>query len=119
MLLITAVSGMGQNINYESIEDIHLFRLPLQPLNTASKTFRVSVTDLGNQFSFDQLNALEHALSIPGFARTDQNPALSLEVIISPLAITNKELRDNPFTVEKEGVKTVYHNYNYLYNFRI
>lgn len=114
LLLMSGISGAGQHINYESIEDVYLFRLPLQPLNTNARTFRVSVTDLGNQLSSDQISAMEGSLSIPGFIRTDQNPALSLAVIISPLAITHKELRDKPFTVEKGGVKTIYHNYNYL-----
>lgn len=114
LLLTWAMSGAGQHINYESIKGLHLFRLPLQSLKMDARTFRVNVTDLGNQLSSDQTNAMERSLSIPGFTRTDQDPALSVAVIISPLAITNKELRDKPFTVEKEGLKTIYHNYSYL-----
>ncbi|HEY9488938.1 MAG TPA: hypothetical protein VIQ51_11425 [Chryseosolibacter sp.] len=115
LLLLTPIICFAQNINLERVE-VSLYRLPLKPLYANTKTFTVSIQDLGDQLSPQQILNLENKITIPGFARTQANASVSLEIILSPLSITSKELRDSPLTVEKEGVKTVHHAYSYFLN---
>lgn len=103
----------SQNINYEMVE-VALYRLPLKPLHVTPKTYSGSIEDLGEELKSHQIKNLENALAIPGFIRSEENAAVKLELIINPLSVTNKEIKDDPFTIEKNGVKTVYHNYHYI-----
>ena len=103
----------SQNINYEMVE-VALYRLPLKPLHVTPKTYSGSIQDLGEELQPHQIKNLENALAIPGFTRSEENAAVQLELIINPLSVTNKEIKDDPFTTEKNGVKTVHHNYHYV-----
>jgi len=107
--------GLAQNINFEWV-GVSLYRLPLKPLTVEEKTYSTSIQDLGNQLDPTLRKTLQEALEIPGFTRKEGNAAVQVELIVSPLAVTSKELKDSPFTVEKNGVKTVYHHYDYLLN---
>jgi tetratricopeptide (TPR) repeat protein len=103
----------SQNINYEWV-NVALCRLPLKPLQVTTKSYSCSIQDLGEELASHQIKNLENALAIPGFTRSEETPSVKLELIINPLSVTNQEIKDDPFTTEKDGVKTVHHNYHYL-----
>ncbi|MEO5600889.1 MAG: hypothetical protein ABIR06_08180 [Cyclobacteriaceae bacterium] len=107
---------LSQNINYEMVR-VSLYRLPLKPLNVSPQTYSATIQDLGNELKRHQADSLKNALAIPGFSNVRENAGVHLELVVSPLSITNKELKDNPYTVEKDGVKTVYHKYHYIISY--
>lgn len=103
----------SQNIHHEMV-DVALYQLPLKPLHVTQKTYLGSIQDLGKKLHPHQIKELENALAIPGFSRSEENAAVQIELIVNPLSVTNKEIKDDPFTIEKNGIMTVYHNYHYI-----
>lgn len=113
LILLTAASIQAQNINYE-MHDVAFFRLPLKPLDPAAKTYSVSLEDLGNALEPRHKDSLlNKALVLPGYQRVREAGDVQLELIISPLTVTNKEAKDKPLELEKDGKKTVMHQYSY------
>lgn len=115
LFIIPWMAGVSQNIKYEWV-NIRLYRPPLHPLSVNEKTFSVAVVDLGNQLGTQETENLQQNIDLPGFSRVRDNAVVKVEIVLSGAAITGKELKDKPRTVEKDGVKTVYHQYHYLLN---
>lgn len=117
-LLITSFAS-AQNINFES-QRTTFYRYPLHPLDKSLKTYSASIQELGSFLDKPQKDTLlERAMVLPGFERVKAGGDVQIEVIMNPLSVTNKELKDEPRTTEKDGVKTTYHQYWYeiSYNF--
>jgi tetratricopeptide (TPR) repeat protein len=118
LLLLPAVSTcLAQNINYEMM-DIKFYRLPLKPLAQSVKTYSVSLQDLGADLAAREKDSLlARALVITGFERIGENGDVQAELVISPLSIMSKEVKDRPLENEKNGLKTVIHQYSYYINY--
>lgn len=115
LLMVPMISGLPQNINYEWIS-VKLYRTPLHPLAVSERTFSVAVVDLGNPLGTSERENLQHAIALPGFSHVRDHAAVEVEVVLGSASITDKELKDKPLTIEKDGVKTVHHQYHYLLN---
>jgi hypothetical protein len=102
----------SQNIKYES-KDLYYYRYPLKPLDKSLKTYSYRLEDLGNDLTPWQRDSLQRALHIPGYKRVRENGDVQVELIVSALTITNKEVNDKPIDVEKNGNKSVLHQYWY------
>ena len=116
LLLTIASFSSAQNINYEMF-DVAFYRLPLKPLHPSSNTYSASVTELGADLEGRQRRLLlDEGLVIPGYIKRD-NSDLKLELVISPLSVTNKEIKDIPLETEKDGKKNTVHQYWYQITF--
>ncbi|MEZ4946415.1 MAG: hypothetical protein R2804_12845 [Cyclobacteriaceae bacterium] len=117
-LLVTSFAS-AQNIDFESQRST-FYRYPLHPLDKSLKTYSVSIQELGSFLDKQQKDTLlERAMVLPGFERVKAGGDVQIELIMNPLSINNKELKDEPRTNEKDGVKTTFHQYWYeiSYNF--
>lgn len=112
-LLFLAIGiTFSQNIKYEP-KDLYFYRYPLRPLDKSLKTYSYRLEDLGNDLTPWQRDSLQRALHIPGYKRVRENGDVQIELIVSALTITNKEVNDKPIDIEKDGKKTVMHQYWY------
>ncbi len=112
-LLFLAIGiTFSQNIKYEP-KDLYFYRYPLKPLDKSLKTYSYRLEDLGNDLAAWQRDSLQRALHIPGYKRVRENGDVQIELVVSPLTITNKEVNDKPVDTEKNGVKSVMHQYWY------
>jgi tetratricopeptide (TPR) repeat protein len=102
----------SQNIKYEP-KDLYYYRYPLKPLDKSLKTYSYMLEDLGDDLAPWQRDSLQRALHIPGYKRVRENGDVKVELIVSALSITNKEVNDKPIDVEKNGNKSVMHQYWY------
>jgi len=118
LLLLAAGISFSQNIKFEA-KDIYYYRYPMKPLDKSAKTYSYRLEDLGNDLTPWQRDSLASALHIPGFQRVRENGDVQLELVVSPLTVTKKEAMDKPIDVEKNGKKSVMHQYWYdiMYTF--
>lgn len=119
IILLFVSTTNAQNINFES-QSTTLYRYPLHPLEKSLKTYSASIQELGSFLDKLQKDTLlERAMVLPGFDRVKAGGDVQIELIMNPLSVTSKELKDEPRTTEKDGVKTTYHQYWYEigYNF--
>ncbi len=103
----------AQNINFDR-QEISFYQYPLKPLDKAVKTYSVSLQELGSNLDHDQHDTLLARLTLPGYRRVEAGGDAQLELLLSPLTITNKEIRDDPIESEKDGKKSVLHQYWYV-----
>ncbi len=109
----------AQNINLES-QRTTIYRYPLHPLDKSLKTYSVSLQELGSFLEPGLKDSLlRKALVLPGYEKVKAGGDVQIELIMNPLSVTSKELKDEPRTIEKDGVKTTAHQYWYAigYNF--
>lgn len=112
-LLMSGSIILAQNINLETI-NVSFHQLPLKPLKPSSNTYSVSLEDLGAELTPYQRDSLrERGLLIPGYVKIKEGGSIQLELIVSPLSVTNKEVKDVPLETEKDGKKITTHQYWY------
>lgn len=123
LLFISTLTLVGstyaQNINFES-QRTTLYRYPLHPLENSLKTYSASIQELGSFLEpYHKDSLLKKALVLPGYEKVKAGGDVQIELIMNPLSVTARELKDEPLTNEKDGVKTTTHQYWYAlaYNF--
>lgn len=113
--IVPLMTCISQNINYEWV-NVKFYRPPLQPLDVSERSFSIDVVDVSNQLETAEAETLRHTIDLPGFRRVRDHAAVKVEIVLSGASITSKELNDKPLTIEKDGVKSLYHQYHYLLN---
>lgn len=117
--MLIVLSTFAQNINMES-QRTTMFRYALHPLDKSLKTYSVSIQELGSFLEPNHKDTLlNKTLVIPGYEKVKAGGDIQVELIMNPLSITSKEQKDEPITNEKDGKKTITHQYYYAiaYNF--
>src|SRR5690242_4825198 len=113
LCMLSMLTTYGQNIQTEKHE-VKFYSYPLKPLDKSYKTYSTSLQASGFDLSTRQKDDLvQKGLALPGYERTSANGDVQIELVLSPLKITSKELKDSPSTVETNGQKVVSHNYTY------
>lgn len=113
LLIVGVFSTVAQNINFEW-QRTTMYRYPLHPLDKSLKTYSASIQELGSLLQdYHRDSLLDKGLVLPGYEKLKAGGDIQIELVISPLSITNKELKDQPLTNEKDGVKTITHQYWY------
>jgi tetratricopeptide (TPR) repeat protein len=113
VLWLTTLNGFSQNIKYES-QWIYFYRYPLKPLGASVKTYSAVLEELNPDMEPAQRDTLRKAFQIPGLTKVKEDGDVQLELIVSPLTITNKETKDQPTETDRNGKKSVMHQYSYL-----
>jgi hypothetical protein len=108
--LTVGLTAFAQNIKFDH-QRVAFYRYPLKPLDKSIKTYSASIQELNATLASDMRDSLKRALVIPGYEKLPAGGDIQIELIVSPLAITNKELKDQP--LENDDKKTVIHQYWY------
>lgn len=114
VLLMAGLPLSAQNINVEW-QRTTMYRYPLHPLDKSLKTYSVSIQELGSFLDRSQKDTIDlYYLILPGYEKVKAGGDIQIELVLSPLSVTKRELRDQPSTNEKDGVTTTFHQYSYL-----
>jgi tetratricopeptide (TPR) repeat protein len=104
-LMVFSSITVAQNIKFEDLS-IRAYRYPLKPLDKSVKTYSVSLQDLNANLSNDMRDTLMRSMVLPGYEKVKAGGDVQLELVISPLTITAKEVKDQP--VEQKDAPTLH-----------
>src|SRR6478609_7406224 len=104
--------GVAQNIKFDN-QRVAFYRYPLRPLDKSFKTYSIKLLELNARLANDMRDSLTKALVLPGDEKVATDGDVQLELIVSPLFITNKDVKDQPIESEKDGKKTIVHQFWY------
>ncbi len=111
--VLIGVAGQAQNTRLD-FKSINIYSYPLHPLDKSLKTYSASILEIGwNMNRIDKDSLYKGGLVIPGYERVKVDGDIQIELIMNPFSVTARELRDEPITNEKDGVKNVIHQYWY------
>lgn len=105
LLMTFSLAMQAQNIKFDDL-NIRVYRYPLKPLDKSVKTYSVSLQDLNAGLTHDMRDTLLRSMVLPGYEKVKAGGDVQLELVISPLTITAKEVKDQP--VEQKDAPTLH-----------
>lgn len=116
---ILSIDSPAQNVRFE-VEQTTLYRYPLHPLDKSLKTYSASIQEIGWKLGRIYRDSLyKSGLVIDGYEKVKADGDIQIELIMSQPTVTDKELKDQPITNEKDGVKTTMHQYWYVIQYTL
>ncbi|MFZ5970932.1 MAG: hypothetical protein ACOYXA_05025 [Bacteroidota bacterium] len=113
LLLYAFPPGLrAQNLKVEVVPTT-FYRLPLKKLNPDLKTWSLHIQDIGGGVSRQQYEYLDSQIKWPGFERVATQPDVLVELVVAPLSVTSKEVKDVPLETTQNGNKVTVHQYWY------
>lgn len=102
----------AQNLKVEVVSTT-FYRLPLKKLNPDLKTWSLHIQDMGGGVNRQQYEYLDSQIKWPGFERVAAQPDVLAELVITPLSVVSKEVKDEPLETTQNGNKVTVHQYWY------
>ncbi len=100
----------AQNLKTEEVATT-FYRLPLKRLNPEFKTWSLHIQDMGGGVNRMQYEHIDSQIRWPGFDRVATQPDVLVELVITPLTVTSKEVKDVPLETTQNGNKVTVHQY--------